>query len=134
MNHLFQTLIVILSFAFCQVSNAQKQDTNAKAIQKYLIESGKYLHSDRPELSLQNAKKALSLAIKSNDEASIAKAYNFIGLNFVEIYDYDKVYMLYSVSSKYLSGRPMQTVFGILYWYIHTMNVKIRLTGSDLFI
>ena len=115
MNHLFQTLIVILSFAFCQVSNAQKHDTNAKAIQKYLIESGKYLHSDRPELSLQNAKKALSLAIKSNDEASIAKAYNFIGLNFVEIYDYDKAIDYYNKALIHAENTNNDTIKSWLY-------------------
>ena len=115
MNHLFQTFIVVLSFAFCQVSNSQKQDTNAKAIQKYLIESGKYLHSDRPELSLQNAKKALTLAIKSNDEASIAKAYNFIGLNFVEIYDYDKAIDYYNKALIHAENTNNDTIKSWLY-------------------
>lgn len=115
MNHLFQTLLVILCFVFCQVSISQIQNTNAKAIHKYLRESGKYLHSDRPELSLQNAKKALSLAIKSNDEASIAKAYNFIGLNFVEIYDYDKAIDYYNKALIHAENTDNDTIKSWLY-------------------
>ncbi|WP_130733913.1 response regulator [Flavobacterium sp. J27] len=115
MSYLHKILLPILCFVFSIVTFSQIQNSETKTIKKYLYESGKYLHSSQPELSLQNAKKALALAIKKNDESSIAKAYNFIGLNFVEIYDFDKAIDYYNKALIHAANANNDTIKSWLY-------------------
>ncbi|NHN24527.1 response regulator [Flavobacterium jejuense] len=115
MNHLFKTIILIFCFVFGMKVFSQNQNSSSKKIKDYLKESGKYLHTSQPDLSLQNAKKALSLAIKENDEPSIAKAYNFIGLNFVEFYDYDKAIDYYNKALIHANKTDNDTIKSWLY-------------------
>ncbi|VXB85734.1 Hybrid sensor histidine kinase/response regulator [Flavobacterium sp. 9AF] len=114
MNY-FKVLLFIITFSFFNNVISQNAKEKIKTIKEYLSESGKYLHTSQPELSLQNAKKALALAIKKKDESSIAKAYNFIGLNFVEIYDFEKAIDYYNKALLHAENTNNDTIKSWLY-------------------
>ncbi len=137
MNHLLQAIVLIFCFFFSIEGFSQKESLSKKRIKEYLIESGKYLHSNQPDLSLQNAKKALALAIKENDESSIAKAYNFIGLNFVEFYDYDKAIDYYNKALLHANNTDNDTIKSWLYnnlGNVYSYNKNDDATGIDYYL
>lgn len=109
MNHFFKTILVFLCLVFYTAGFSQTQSPK-KNIKEYLSLSGKYLNSMESDLSLQNAKKALSLAIKEKDEVAIAKSYNFIGLNFVEFYDYNKAIEYYNKALEHAENTENDTI------------------------
>ena len=79
-------IVFFLAFLF-QLSAAQSIVQSKKEISKLLSESGNYLYDMESDKSLKVAKTALAAAHKINDQASIARAYNIIALNFQEFSD-----------------------------------------------
>jgi len=82
--------ILVLLLLFLQFANSQENSISKKQINKKLTEAGLAFYNLEVDKSLQAAKIALNGAHEINDNASMAKAYNIIALNFEEFYDVNK--------------------------------------------
>ncbi len=86
---------------FLQFAYSQETPISKKQIAKKLTESGQAFFDLEVDKSLKLAKDALSEAHEIKDDASMAKAYNIIALNFEEFYDVSKAIEYYQKALKH---------------------------------
>ncbi|UOX33214.1 ATP-binding protein [Flavobacterium sediminilitoris] len=115
MKNYLKTILIFFSLVFSIVVFSQDTISSNKEIHKLLQTAGKQLNTLETDLSLQNAKKALALAINIEDNVSIAKSYNYIGLNIVEHSDYEKAIEYFKKGIFYANKTKNDTIKSWIY-------------------
>ncbi len=87
--------LLFFALLFLQFAFSQETEVSKKQIAKKLSESGQAFFDLEVDKSLKLAKDALNEAHEIEDDASMAKAYNIIALNFEEFYDVKKAIEYY---------------------------------------
>ena len=99
-------------FQFCF---SQEQVHSKKQVEKMLIEAGDAFFKIEIDKSLNLSKTALNDAYKLNDNVLIAKAYNVIGLNFNEFFDFNRSITYYKNALKYANQTTNDTIKDWIY-------------------
>lgn len=137
MKNFLKTTLFILSLVFSTLSFSQKTKTDKETLEKYLSASSKYLILTQTDSSLDYAKKALTLAIKEKNNSAIARAYNFIGLNFVEFNDYEKAIDYYNKAILFADKNQNDTIKSWVYnnlGNVYAYNKKDTEKGIDYYL
>ncbi len=135
---LFMLSLVFSILSFSQKDKIDNQNMrNKEMLEKYLSASGKYLILTQTDSSLEYAKKALTLAIKEKNNSAIARAYNFIGLNFVEFNDYEKAIDYYNKALFFAEKNENDTIKSWVYnnlGNVYSYNKKDTETGINYYL
>lgn len=110
MIKILKTLLLFYCLVFSIRLHSQDSIKSKKEIRVLLLKASKYLTEFKTDLSIENAKKALSLSLKKKDNDGIAQSYNFIGLNLVEHNEYEKAIEYYKKSLKYANKTENDTI------------------------
>jgi len=87
---------------FCvQINFSQTETPQVKEIKAIISKSGEYLSKLECDKSLVFAKNALEKALKIDNFEQIARAYNLIGLNLEEYYDFKEAILFYQKGLNY---------------------------------
>lgn len=88
-------IILLFSLLTVQFSSAQQVTVMKDSINIMIQDAGRDVGIVNPNEALMKGQKALDLAYQVNDIELIAKAYNVIGMNYIEIADYSKAEQIY---------------------------------------
>lgn len=91
-------------------SQSAKQNHNVDKINSLIDSSRVYFNSTAYDKSLEKAKKALSLALKYDDNSQTASIYNLIGLNFSQVNDDDNAIDYFNKSLVYATKAKNDTI------------------------
>ena len=137
MTDLLKTILFILSLVFTIPSFSQPENDAKKKINLLLSEANRCLNATKTDSSLHFSKKALAIAIKEKDNTSIARCYNFIGLNFVDFMDYDKAINYYKKALLFADATKNDTIKSWLYnnlGNVYSYNKKDHKIGVDYYL
>ncbi|WP_445722052.1 response regulator [Flavobacterium sp.] len=115
MKKILKTTLLLLCLVFTITTYPQDSLRSNKEIKVLLLKASKYLNEFETELSIENAKKALSLSLKLKNNDAIARSYNFIGLNLVEHNEYEKAIGYYKKSLTYADKAKNDTIKSWVY-------------------
>lgn len=134
-------ILVFLFFFNLSVSFGQKQKNEQKDINKeinVLIDSSRvFFNSTEYDKSLEQAKKALSIALKHNESKKTAIAYNLIGLNFSQVEDDNNAIKYFNKSLVYATKVKNDTILSWVYsnlGNLYAYNKKDRETGIKYYL
>ena len=110
MKKILKTTLLLLCLVFSITLYSQDSIKSKKEVKVLLLKASKYLTEFKTDLSIQNAKKALTLSLKMKDNDGIAQSYNFIGLNLIEYNEYEKAIDYYKKSLEYANKTLNDTI------------------------
>ncbi len=113
-KNLIVLFLVVFNLSICFAQKSPKFDEDKEI--KALIDSSRFfMNTSENDKSLENAKKALSLALKKNDIKNIAVAYNLIALNFSTVLDDDNAIKYFNKSIVYATKNNNDTLLSWVY-------------------
>ncbi|WP_417237677.1 response regulator [Bizionia sp.] len=130
------SFIFNLSFSFGQELKNEKKGVD-KEITRFIDSSRVFFNSSEYDKSLEKAKKALSLALKHNDNRQIAITYNLIGLNFSQVADDGNAIDYFNKSLIYATKIQNDTILSWVYsnlGNLYAFNKKDTETGIKYYL